>query len=120
MKNLPLQIDPLPIRVDHASNGALRIGPTRVTLDVMLEAYRGGASPEEIVSRFPTLNLADVYSVVGHYLRHREKFDVYLNECDREFERLRAEALANGQAELVERLRGRMAARHGTDAALPR
>src|SRR5829696_5565391 len=100
MTNLPLQTDPVPIRVDHASNGALRVGPTRVTLDVMLEAYRGGASPEEIVARFPTLNLADVYSVIGHYLRHRAEFDAYLDECDREFERQRAEALANGQAEL--------------------
>jgi len=119
MANLPLQTDPLPIRVDLESNGALRVGPTRVTLAVVLGAYRGGATPEEIVSRFDTLRLADVYAVIAHYLRHQAEFDAYLDECDREFDRLRAAALANGQAGLKERLLARLAARQGTDASLP-
>lgn len=118
--NLPLQADPLPIRVDHASGGALRVGPTRVTVEVVLGAFRSGASAEEIVSRFDTLQLADVYAVIAHYLRHREVFDAYLDECRRKAERMREEALANGQAGLKERLLARLAARQGTDASLPR
>jgi uncharacterized protein (DUF433 family) len=120
MNNLPLETDPLPIRVDQASGGALRVGPTRVTLQVVLTSFLQGSSPEEIVRQFPTLQLPDVYTVIGHYLRHRAEFDAYLNDCERRYEELKAQALANGQAGLKERLMTRLAARQNDDAPIPR
>ena len=49
VSNLPLESGSLPIRVDPKSNGALRIGPTRVTLEVLLTAHLQGNTPEQIV-----------------------------------------------------------------------
>jgi uncharacterized protein (DUF433 family) len=117
MTNLPLQTDPLPIRVDHASNGALRVGPTRVTLEVLLTAHLQGDTPEQIVQAFPTLDLADVYSVIGHYYRHKAAFDAHLAEIERLYQERRAHALANGQAGLKERLLARLAARQSGNAS---
>jgi uncharacterized protein (DUF433 family) len=108
--NLPLEADPLPIRVDHESNGALRVGPTRMTLEVVLTAHIQGHRPEEIVRQFPALDLADVYTVIGHYLRHREAFDRHLAEVERAYQERRDRDLANGQAGLRERLQARLAA----------
>ena len=107
--NLPLEADPLPIRVDHESNGALRVGPTRMTLEVVLTAHLQGHRPEEIVRQFPALELADVYTVIGHYLRHREAFDRHLAEVERMYQERRARDLAHGQAGLRERLQARWA-----------
>lgn len=116
--NLPLESDPLPIRVDHESGGALRIGPTRMTLEVVLTAYLQGYRPEEIVQQFPALDLADVYTVIGHYLRHREAFDGHLAEVERVYQERRARDLANGQADLIVRLRARHVA-HRKDSTTP-
>jgi uncharacterized protein (DUF433 family) len=115
---LPLQADPLPIRLD--TSGALRVGDTRVTIDSVLQCYLRGDTPEAIVDAFDTLELADVYAVIGHFLRHRTEFDQYLKMYEIQFENSRAAALANGQADLKERLLERLAARKAEDAALSR
>jgi len=70
--------DPVPLRWDLG--GVLRVGPTRVTLDVVLVAFRAGAGAEEIVHQFPTLKLADVYSVIAYSLNHRAEVDAYLSK----------------------------------------
>jgi uncharacterized protein (DUF433 family) len=113
--NLPLETDPLPIRVD--SGGAVRVGPTRMTLEVLLTAHLQGDTPEQIVEAFPTLSLADVYTVIGHYLRHRAEFDEHLAEIERRYQEFRARDLANGQAGLRERLLARLAARQTENPA---
>ena len=44
-------------------------------LDVIVEAFDDGATPEEIVQQYPTLRLADVYAVIAYVLRHRADVD---------------------------------------------
>ena len=78
---LEIKRDPTPLRL--APDGAARVGNTRVTLDVMLTAYKLGSSAEEIAEQFDTLDLCDVHSVIGYYLRHRDEVEEYLRE--REF-----------------------------------
>ena len=48
--------DPVPLRVDET--GTIRVGNTRVTLDVLMEDVQAGGAPEEIVRRMDTLTLA--------------------------------------------------------------
>ncbi len=67
-----------PIRLQSDEDGVIRIGKTRVTLDTVIEAFLQGATAEEIVQQYPTLDLADVYQVIGHYLRHPQEIDTYL------------------------------------------
>ena len=60
------------------SDGVIRVGGSRVTLDTVVEAFRDGATAEEIAQQYPTLPLADVYSVLGYYLRHEAGVTAYL------------------------------------------
>lgn len=69
--------DPLPLRED--ADGVLRIGATRVTMDVVVEAFDEGATPEEIAHQYSALHLADLYAVIAHVLRHRPEIDAYLD-----------------------------------------
>ena len=70
------QVMPLELTKD----GTVRVRGTRVTLDTVVEAFREGATPEEIAQQYSSLSLADVYSVVGYYLQHQAEVSNYLAE----------------------------------------
>lgn len=57
---------------------AIRIAGTRVGIETVLRDYREGASPEEIVLRYPTLSLEQVHATITYYLANREKVEGYL------------------------------------------
>jgi uncharacterized protein (DUF433 family) len=80
---LPIEAIVPPLRVDEY--GAVRVGKTQVTLPVLLESYKLGRSPEELVEEFSTLTLAEVYGAISYYLHHREATDAYLDELDRQW-----------------------------------
>jgi uncharacterized protein (DUF433 family) len=104
---LSIETIPQPLRVD--AHGAARVGKTRVTLETVIVSYQMGKGPEEIVESFDTLDLGDVYLVIGYYLHHREQIDAYLTECEREAEALRREIEARSpQDGLKERLLARL------------
>lgn len=65
------------------------IGGTRVTLETLLHSFLEGATAEEIVQRYPTLDLADVYATIGYYLHNREEIDNYLRQAEVETQQLR-------------------------------
>jgi uncharacterized protein (DUF433 family) len=69
---------PAPIRTD--ADGVARVGGTRVRLDTVVTSFNAGCAPEEIVLKYPSLDLNDVYSVIGYYLWHRGDVDAYLAE----------------------------------------
>ncbi len=60
------------------ANGVAFISGTRVTLDSLIYSFLEGATAEEIVQRYPSLDLADVYSAIGYYLHNRSEIDEYL------------------------------------------
>ena len=68
----------VPLAVDAA--GVMHIGKTRVTLDSVIAAFADGAAAEEIAQQYPSLHLADVYSVIGYYLRHTAEVEAYLQQ----------------------------------------
>ena len=61
-------------------DGVVRVGDTRVTLDTVVAAFQEGATAEEIVQQYPSLQLADVYAVIGYYLRRRAEIESYLQQ----------------------------------------
>lgn len=87
MTTMQIETMPAPLRVDE--HGVVRVGPTRVTLDTVMFAFHDGASPEEIVDRYPSLALADVYATIAYYLRHRDAVDTYLLQRQRQAEQVR-------------------------------
>ncbi len=110
---MPLTIreDAIPLRVDET--GTVRIGQTRVLLELVIHAFRDGATPEQIVQDYDMLNLADVYAVIGYYLRHRDEVDAYLAERTVKAEELRKKIEAS-QSHLPD-IRARLLARTTTD-----
>jgi uncharacterized protein (DUF433 family) len=79
----------VPIQTD--GDGVIRVGGTRVTLDTVVAAFDAGATAEEIVQQYPSLDLADVYSVIAYYLRHRSDVQMYVTERQRQAAQVRDE-----------------------------
>lgn len=88
---MSLAAKPEAIPLSVSEGGIAYINGTRVTLDTLVAAYEQGASPEEIVSRYTTLKLADVYAIITYYLRHREEVDDFLSRRKAEAEGIRTE-----------------------------
>ena len=84
---LEIRTDTPPLGQDDS--GAVRIGNTRVLLELVIRAFEDGATPEAIVQRYPTTTLADIYAVIAYYLRHRALVERYLAERERQAEDLR-------------------------------
>ncbi len=99
--------------------GAYRVKGTRVSLDSVVYAFRRGASPESIVSSFPSLTLEQVYGAITYYLAHEQEIDEYLREGEAGYQRQRAERreeLRRTKPELYRRLE---AARSEREALRP-
>ena len=69
---------PMEIYFDFLSPDDIRIKGTRVGIETVLDDYLRGASPEEIVTRYRTLTLEQVYATITHYLDKQEEIDNYL------------------------------------------
>ncbi len=106
---MPLVIgaEPIPLIIDR--DGVVRVGGTRVTLDTVVAAFHDGATAEEIVQQYPSLHLADVYAVIGYYLRHQREIEAYLQERQQYAETVRRENEARFDPHGV---RDRLLARH--------
>ncbi len=105
---LTVAADPVPLRTE--ADGSMRIGKTRVTLDILIAAFHDRLSPEEIVQQITVLDLADVYAVLAFYLRHQEAVDAYLAEREQQAIEIRAKIEAL-QGPRPEGLRQRLLAR---------
>ena len=68
----PLSVT-VPLREGPA--GVFRVGGPRVLLELVVRAFKAGATPEAIVQSYDTLNLADVYAVVSRYLADPRPFE---------------------------------------------
>jgi uncharacterized protein (DUF433 family) len=78
-----------PVPLQATEDGVVRVGGTRVTLDIVVAAFEQGATAEEIVQQYPPLRLADAYAVIGYYLRHRSEVEAYLAQRGEDSRRLR-------------------------------
>lgn len=85
----PPYVEDVPIRLDE--HGVMRVGGTRVILDIVIGAFNQGETPEQIVDSYDVLKLADVYDVIAFYLRHKDEIDAYILRREKEAELLRAE-----------------------------
>ncbi len=70
--------EPVPVATD--TDGVIRVGGTRVTLDTVVAAFHDGATPEEIAQQYPSLYLADIYAVIAYYLKRQSDVDAYLQQ----------------------------------------
>jgi uncharacterized protein (DUF433 family) len=59
-------------------DGSIRVGDTRVLVDLVVAAFNEGRTPEEIVINYPTLKLTEVYNAIAYYLENRDQIDAYI------------------------------------------
>jgi uncharacterized protein (DUF433 family) len=83
----------VPLRTDK--HGAIRVGNTRVLLELVIHAYYVGETPEGIVDSYPTLTTSDVYAVIAYYLAHREEIDTYVRQRDEQAQQIIQDIAAN-------------------------
>jgi uncharacterized protein (DUF433 family) len=83
-QNLPAALD---------DDGVLRVGGTRVRLETIINAFHLGCTAEEILLKYPSLELRDIYAVIASYLGRSDEVRIYLEsrrsqieEADRELE----------------------------------
>jgi uncharacterized protein (DUF433 family) len=111
---LPRNADRPPLRVDEG--GAVRVGKSRISLDLVVEQYENGMTPEDMVRAYDTLVLADVHAVIAYYLRHRDEVRAYLKRRAEEAEALRAKIEAERPRVSREELLARRSAREKANA----
>lgn len=93
-------------------HGVIRIGRSRVALERIVNAFDAGASAEEIVENYPTVELGDVYATITLVLESRPEVDAYVAESEAEAGRVHREWEARYPTSgLRRRIRERAAAR---------
>lgn len=106
--SLMIQPEPVPLEADR--DGVIRVAGTRVTLEAIVAVFAQGATSEEIAQQYPAVPLAEVYAVIGYYLRHRDEVEQYVVERRNRFEKVRKEVeSALGPDRIRERLLARRA-----------
>ncbi len=107
----PLYIDLPPLSIDEG--GVVRVGASRVTLDLVVEQYENGMSPEDFVRAYDTLTVADVYAAIAYYLRHQNDVQSYLKWRNAQSDALRQQI----EAERPRIARNELASRSGREEA---
>ncbi len=85
---LAIRAEPAPLSVNK--DGVILVGNTRVTLDTVVAVFNQGTTAEEIVYRYPSLKLADVYATIAFYLRHPSEVEIYLQQRGQHAQEIRA------------------------------
>jgi uncharacterized protein (DUF433 family) len=108
---------PVPLRLDE--HGAIRVGNTRVLLDLVIHQFHAGETPEGIVDCYEALSLPDVYAALSFYLRNPGPIDEYLRrrELEAEVVRRKIEAAQPPRRNLRDKLLARLQAKENMNAA---
>ncbi len=85
--NLVIASEPVPLETNV--DGVVQVGKTRVTLDTVVAAFKQGMTAEEIVYRYPSLKLADVYATIAFYLNHQQEVETYLQQRQKQAQEVR-------------------------------
>jgi uncharacterized protein (DUF433 family) len=87
--NFPISAQLIPLAPNP--DGTILVAGTRVTLETLVNAFRQGETAEAIAEQYSSLDLADVYAVIGYYLRHQDEVEAYLRQQKQLAETVRAE-----------------------------
>lgn len=75
----PLQVAPL---LDMLAPDDVRIRGHRIGLEHLVFAFNRGETAEEIVQRFPGMDLRTVYTLIAYYLTYRDEIDSYVADLE--------------------------------------
>lgn len=103
------------------ADGTLRVGDTRVLLEIVIHRYQQGEDALGIVDSYPTLTLAQAHGAIAYYLSHAAEVDAYMAERERKGDEMRRRI--NNEVstdQLRERLRARSDELRNEDHGIPR
>lgn len=66
------------VPLTQLDDGTIIVTGAGVALEIIVARHNAGDTPAEIQEGFPTLELADIYSVIAYYLSHRDEIDDYV------------------------------------------
>jgi uncharacterized protein (DUF433 family) len=69
-------------------DGTIRVGSSRVLLDLVVHHFKQGATAEQIQHSFPSVTLRDIYGAIFYYLEHTEEVETYLANQERQAEEI--------------------------------
>ncbi len=73
------------VKSPETCGGRARIADHRVRVqDIVILSEHQGMTPDEIVSRLPTISLADVHSALAYYFDHTAEIEQEI-QADREY-----------------------------------
>ncbi|MBD2134515.1 DUF433 domain-containing protein [Sphaerospermopsis sp. FACHB-1094] len=87
--NLSEGITSQPPPLEFTTDGVIRIGKTRVTLDTVIAVFKQGTTAEEIAYCYPSLKLANIYATIAFYLNHQQEVEVYLQQRQQQAQEIR-------------------------------
>jgi uncharacterized protein (DUF433 family) len=61
-------------------DGTIRITGTRITLDVIINQFKLGATAAQIYDSFPAASLKDISGAIYYYLEHTDAVEAYIRE----------------------------------------
>ena len=93
---------------DFIHEDVIRIKGHRIDIEIVLEDYLSGASPEEILIRYPTLTLEKIHATILYYLAKKEEVEAYLERV-RQFEAEAEQEQLRNPSPFVVELRERFA-----------
>jgi uncharacterized protein (DUF433 family) len=112
LMTLAIVAEPAPLAANV--DGVILVGRTRVTLDTVVAVFKQGATAEEMVYRYPSLNLADVYATIAFYLKRQSEVEAYLQQRQQQAQEIRAMNQARFD---LQGLRDRLLARRAEQGA---
>ncbi len=68
----------LPPPLKSWEDGTIRVGSSRLLLDLVVHQFKQGATAEQIQHSFPSVSLHDIYGAIFYYLEHTEEVEAYL------------------------------------------
>lgn len=93
------------IELTKTTDGTIRIGKTRVSLESVVHHFSVGATAEEIWQKFPSLTLAEVYGVIAYFLNNKDVVAKYVLEQEQDSDQIQSEIESKIQTkELRERI----------------
>jgi uncharacterized protein (DUF433 family) len=81
---------------DFQAANDIRLKGSRIGIETILFDYLElGLFPEDLVVRYPTLSLEEVYATITYYWHNKTQIDTYLREWREHGERMRLEQERN-------------------------
>ena len=94
--------------IEFVSERAIRVKGTRIGIETIVRDYQLGATPDEVILRYPTLSLLQVYAVLTYYLANQPMVEAYLERVRQSQEEAWQEQQQQHPSEFVRSLRARL------------